>query len=243
VLNLQLDVRSLLPAIRVPTLVLHCRGDALYPVAHGRFIAEHIRDARFVELPGSDHFGFVENGERVAGEIEEFVTGRRSSHVGDRRLATLLMTDVVGSTQRLAEIGDSRWRALLEAHDRVLRDLVERHRGRVVDTAGDGCLAMFDGPRDALFAADAIECEAGTLGLAVRAGVHTGEIEQRGDGIAGIAVHIAARVSALAGAGEILTTRTVRDLVAGSGITMSERGTHTLKGVPETWDLFAAYAT
>jgi class 3 adenylate cyclase len=239
-LNMELDVRSVLPMIRAPTLVLHCRGDLLYPVEHGRFIADSIAGASFVELEGSDHFGFAENGDRVADEIEEFVTGRRPDRLGRRRLATLLMTDVVGSTTQAVGIGDDRWRALLDAHDRVIGEEIARHDGRLVDTAGDGCLAVFDGPRDALLAADAIQAECARLGLGVRAGVHTGEIEPRGEGVAGIAVHIAARVSALAGADEIFTTRTVRDLVAGSEIDFDDRGTHVLKGVPDEWQVFAA---
>jgi class 3 adenylate cyclase len=239
-LNMELDVRSVLPMISAPTLVLHCRGDVLYPVTHGRYVADAIAGATFAELDGSDHFGFAENGDLVADRIEEFVTGRRADRSDRRRLATLLMTDVVGSTKQVVAVGDDRWRALLDAHDRVLVDEIERHRGRLIDTAGDGCLAVFDGPRDALLAADSIQAEGDRLGLKIRAGIHTGEIEPRGAGVAGIAVHIAARVSAMADAGEILTTRTVRDLVAGSEIRFVDRGAHVLKGVPDEWQVFAA---
>jgi class 3 adenylate cyclase len=237
-LNLQIDVRSILSAITVPTLVLHTTGEQLYPVTHGRYVAEHIAGADFVEVPGTDHFCYAENGDRFAAEIEEFVTGRRSGPTTDRRLATVLITDVVGSTERSVEIGDWRWRALLDAHDRLLEVHLERHRGRLVKTMGDGCLAVFDGPRQALLAAESIRDAGAAIGLEIRSGVHTGEVELRGDDVAGIAVHIAARVSALADGGEILATRTVRDLVVGSTLSFEEHGEHELKGVGERWLLY-----
>jgi class 3 adenylate cyclase len=237
-LNLHIDIRPVLSAITVPTLVLHTTGDHLYPVSHGRYVAEHIPGASFVEFPGFDHFFYAENCDRVAGEIEQFVTGRRAGPAGDRRLATVLITDVVGSTERTAEFGDGRWRALLDAHDRLLDVRIERYGGRLVKSMGDGCLAVFDGPRQALLAAEAMLEAGSAIGLEIRAGVHTGEIELRGDDIAGIAVHIAARVSALAGGGEILATRTVRDLVVGSTLCFEERGEHALKGVGERWLLY-----
>jgi class 3 adenylate cyclase len=240
--NLHVDVRSALPAIAVPTLVMHCTGDQLYPVTHGRFVADHVQGARFLEVAGTDHFFFAENGERVADELEEFVTGSRSGPAPHRRLATVLFTDVVDSTQRSAELGDQRWHALLEAHDAVLAVQVERHRGRVVKTTGDGCLAVFDGPRQAILAAEAIREAMVAIGLEVRAGVHTGEVEFRDEDLAGLAVHIGARVAALASSGEVLVSSTVKDLVVGSGMVFASRGTHTLKGVPGEWQLYAASA-
>jgi pimeloyl-ACP methyl ester carboxylesterase len=238
--NLRVDVRSALPAITVPTLVMHCRDDQLYPVSHGRFVADRIQGAEFLEVPGTDHFFFAENGERVADELEEFVTGSRSGAAPHRRLATVLFTDIVGSTKRSADLGDRRWHALLEAHDAVLAGQVERHRGRVVKTTGDGCLAVFDGPRQAILAAEAVRDALVAIGLEVRAGVHTGEVEFRGEDLAGLAVHIGARVSAIAGLGEVLVSSTVKDLVVGSGMAFVARGSHTLKGVPGEWDLYAA---
>ncbi len=240
--NLHVDVRPALPAISSPTLVMHCTGDQLYPLSHGRYVADHIEGARFLEIDGTDHFLFAENGERVADEIEEFVTGTRSGAAPQRRLATVLFTDIVGSTQRSAELGDERWRSLLEAHDAALGVQVQRHRGRVVKMTGDGCLAVFDGPRQAILAAGDI-CQAmSVLGLETRAGVHTGEIEFRGDDLAGLAVHIGARVSALATTNEILVSSTVKDLVIGSGMDFADRGSHILKGVPGNWHLYAISA-
>ena len=240
--NLRVDVRSALPAISVPTLVMHCTGDLLYPMTHGRFVADHIDGARFLEVEGTDHFFFAENGERVADEIEEFVTGCRSGPASQRRLATVLFTDIVGSTQRSAELGDHRWRALLEAHDAVLGVQVEHHRGRVVKMTGDGCLAVFDGPRQAIVAAEAVRDAMAAMGVGVRAGVHTGEIDFRGDDLGGLAVHIGARVAGLADPDEVLVSSTVKDLVVGSGLEFADRGSHALKGVPGEWHLFAVGA-
>lgn len=240
--NLRVDVRAALPTISIPTLVMHCTGDQLYPLTHGRYVADHIEGARFLEVEGTDHFMFAENGERVADEIEEFVTGSRSGPLPHRRLATVLFTDIVGSTQRSAELGDRRWRSLLEAHDAVLGVQVERHRGRVVKMTGDGCLAVFDGPRHAILAAEEIRHATLAIGLEVRAGIHTGEIEFRGDDLAGLAVHIGARVAALAGPHEVLVSSTVKDLVVGSGMEFANRGSHALKGVPGEWQLYAVGA-
>ncbi len=237
--NLRVDVRAALPTISVPTLVMHCTGDQMYPMTHGRYVADHIEGARFLELEGTDHFMFAENGERVTDEIEEFVTGVRSGPATHRRLATVLFTDIVESTRRSAELGDDRWRSLLDAHDTAVGVQVERHHGRVVKMTGDGCLAVFEGPRQAILAAGGIRHAASSMGLQVRAGVHTGEIEFRGDDLAGIAVHIAARVAALAGPDEVLVSSTVKDLVVGSGMEFADREIHTLKGVPGEWQLYA----
>ncbi|MEQ1785565.1 MAG: adenylate/guanylate cyclase domain-containing protein [Acidimicrobiales bacterium] len=236
--NLEVDVREVLPLISAPSLILHCTGDALYPVAHGRAVADLIPDARFVELAGTDHLFFAENGERVADEVEEFVTGRRSGTATHRRLAAVLFTDLVGSTSRDQELGDRRWRALLEAHDAMVAALVDRHRGTLIKSTGDGCLAVFDGPQAAIASAEAIRSATTSLGLQVRAGIHTGEIEHRGDDIAGLAVHIAARVMSQAPASTIFVTRTVKDLVAGSQIHFADRGAHDLKGINEAWHLY-----
>jgi len=238
--NLDVDVRAALPAVAVPTLVIHTSGDQLYPAPQGRYVSDNIPGARFVELEGTDHFFFAEQGDRVADEIEEFVVGHLSETVADRRLATVLFTDIVGSTERSSELGDRAWRALLEAHDATVRALVDRHGGRLVKTLGDGCLAAFDGPRRGVVAAEAIIAASATLGLDVRAGLHSGEVEvlQTGD-IAGIAVHIASRVASAASPGQILVTRTVRDLVIGSELAFTDQGEHRLKGVDEPWLLYA----
>ena len=217
---------------------MHCTGDALYPLAQARYVAERVSRAKFVELEGTDHFMFAENGERVADEIEEFVAGQRSGTASHRRLAAVLFTDVAESTERDVELGDRRWRALLEAHDTETRRLVERHRGSFAKSTGDGFLAVFDGPQAALAAAVAIRDATAGLGLRVRAGTHTGEIEQRSDDVSGIAVHIAARVLAAAEPGEIVATRTVRDLVTGSQLKFIDHGMRTLKGLDEPWQLY-----
>jgi class 3 adenylate cyclase len=236
---LELDVRDVLPAISVPTLVMHRTGDLLTPIAGGRYLAEQIPGARFVELPGADHLITVESGQ-ILDEVEEFLTGERHVHVDDRVLATVMFTDIVGSTQRAAELGDRSWRELVERHDELVRREVDRHRGRMIKTLGDGVLATFDGPARAIRAARAAGDRVRELGIEVRAGLHTGEIELRGDDVAGMAVNIGARVAGLAGAGEVLVSSTVKDLVFGSGIQFDERGEHRLKGVPGEWRLFAA---
>jgi pimeloyl-ACP methyl ester carboxylesterase len=239
-MNTQIDVRAVLPTIRVPTLVMHRTGDRDIDVEEGRYIASRIPDAKFVELPGSDHFMWTDDADRVLDEIEEFLTGVRRGPEPNRVLATVLFTDIVGSTERAAQLGDRKWRDLLEKHNAVVRRTLGLFRGREVDTAGDGFLATFDGPARAIRCARAIVDQVRELGLEVRAGLHTGECELAGDDVRGIAVHIGARVAALAGPGEVLVTRTVRDLVAGSGIEFEDRGTHDLKGIPDDWQLLVA---
>ncbi|MGQ0543865.1 MAG: adenylate/guanylate cyclase domain-containing protein [Betaproteobacteria bacterium] len=241
-MNAQIDVRHVIPAIRVPTLVMHRAGDITIPVGGGRFLAERIPGARFIEYPGDDHLPWTTEGERIAGDIEEFLTGTRHAAEVDRVLATVMFADIVKSTERAAEIGDRRWRELLQDFYAVVRRNLERYRGREVDTAGDGLLATFDGPARAVRCAQAINDDVPALGLAVRAGVHTGEVEIIGEKVGGIAVHIGARVAAEAAAGEVIVSSTVRDLVAGSGIRFEDRGRRPLKGVPGDWHLFRAAA-
>jgi class 3 adenylate cyclase len=238
-----IDVRDVLPAIRVPTLVLHRGGDLISAAAQGRYIAARIPNARYVELPGSDHVPVLGEIDPLLDEIEEAVTGERHHSEPDRVLATVLFTDICRSTERAAELGDRRWRDLLAAHDTVVRREVERHRGRLVKPIGDGTLATFDGPARAIDAAIAIRDAVGALGLQLRAGLHTGECELIGQDVGGLAVHIAARVIATAEPGEIRVSRTVTDLVAGSGRHFAERGTRVLKGVPGRWQLFAVDGT
>ncbi len=237
----QLDVTEVLDTIRVPTLVLHHVDDAIIPIEMGRFIARKVPGAKMVELPGRNAYLFVEPGWRRAfEEISEFLTGVRPESIEDDRvLATVLFTDIVGSTRRAAEMGDRDWRALLDAHDAVVRAQLSRFRGREVGTAGDSFLATFDGPQRAIRCALAIRDALRPLGIEIRAGLHTGECEVRGNDVGGIAVHIGARVSALAGPSEILVSGTLRDLVVGSGLAFEDRGPHELKGVPGEWRLFA----
>lgn len=237
-MNAAIDVRPILESVRVPTLVLHRTGDAAVPVESGRYLAEHIPGATFVEMPGVDHLPWVGDADRVLGEIEEFLTGVRSVPEQHRMLATVLFTDIVGSTRRASEIGDSAWADFLQAHHEIVREQIRRHGGREVNTAGDGFLATFDGPARAIRCALAIASEVGRLGLQIRAGVHTGEVEVGDEGVRGLAVHIGARIAALAGDGEVLVSRTVKDLVVGSGLTFSERGRTALKGVPDEWELY-----
>jgi class 3 adenylate cyclase len=239
-MNMGIDVRHVLSAVRVPTLVLHRTGDRMLPVEHGRYIAEQIPGATYVELPGVDHAYYAGDSDRILREIEEFLTGTHHTVEPDRVLATVLFTDIVGSTERAAALGDRRWRELLDAHHTAVRRELERFRGREVKTAGDGFLATFDGPARAIRCAGAIREVVRALGLEIRAGLHTGEIEMMGDDVGGIAVHIGARVAAEARPGEILVSSTVKDLVAGSGLAFEERGTFTLKGIPDQWRLFAA---
>jgi class 3 adenylate cyclase/pimeloyl-ACP methyl ester carboxylesterase len=232
------DVRAVLPAVRVPTLVQHRSGDRLVNVRSGRYLAEHIEGARMVEVPGSDHVPLFQHPEMFLNEIEEFLTGSRTVAVPERRLATVLFSDIVGSTERAADAGDARWRDLLDRHHRVVRAELARFGGNEVKTLGDGFLATFDGPATAIRGAAAIRDATEAMHLPVRLGLHCGEIEVIDDDIGGIAVHIAARVGALAAGGEVLVSRTVKDLVAGSGIGFQSRGTHTLKGLPDQWELF-----
>ena len=238
-ITMEIDVRDVLPAIRVPTLVLHRVDDPVVPVAAGRYLAEHIPGARLVELPGADHFPFVGDFAGLVDEAEEFLTGTRRSPEPDRVLATVLFTDIVGSTGLAAELGDRRWRELLEEHHRRVTNELERHRGKVVRIEGDGTLATFDGPARAVHCATAIRDSMAPLGLAIRAGAHTGEIELGSTGPEGIAVHIGARISNLADAGEVLVSSTVKDLVVGSGLKFAYRGAHELKGIPGEWRIYA----
>ncbi len=234
-----IDVRDIVSSIRVPSLVIHAEGDRICNVENGRYLAREIPDARYVELSGADHLPWFEP-DLVMSEIREFVTGRRVAIAPDRVLATVLFTDIVGSTDRAAEVGDGRWRELLEIHNTLLRTQFDRFRGVEVNTAGDGFLATFDGPARAIQCAQDIQRQVKAVGLEVRAGVHTGEIERLGDDVAGIAVHIGARIAGLAGPNEVLVSRTVKDLVAGSGIKFEDRGAHALKGVPDEWHIYAA---
>ena len=241
-MNTEIDVRAVLPAIRVPTLVLHRTGDRDANIEEGRYIAGRIPGARFIELSGQDHMPHVGDQDQVVDEVEEFLTGIRPAPDPDRVLATVLFTDIVGSTQRAASLGDRAWRDLLEQHHALVRRELARFRGNEVDTAGDGFFATFDGPARAVRCAAAIRDRLKESGLEVRAGVHTGECERMGDNIGGLGVHIGARVAALAGAGEVLASSTVKDLVAGSGIVFEDRGQHSLKGVPGEWRLFRVAA-
>ena len=234
-----IDIRHVLPAIRVPTLILHNSGDRTVPVESGRYMAERIPAAKYVELAGVDHVPYAGNPDAILDEIEEFLTGVRHGPEPDRILATVLFTDIVDSTRRAAELGDRRWRDLLDAHHSVVRERLGRFRGREIDTAGDGFLATFDGPARGVRAACAIADDVRRLGLEVRAGLHTGEMDVSGTKLTGIAVHIGARIAALASGGEVLVSNTVRDLVAGSGLHFEDRGLHTLKGLPGTFHLFA----
>ncbi len=234
------DVRELLPAIQAPTLVLQRAHDSIAGPELGRYLADQIPGARYVELGGADHFWFLDHADEVVDEVEEFLTGTRASADPDRRLATVLFTDIVDSTARAAEVGDTRWRALLDEHDSIVRQQLARFGGREIDTTGDGFLATFDRPGSAILCARAIGNWLADTGLAVRAGVHTGEVEVRGERIGGLSVHIGARVAATAGGGDIVVSSTVKDLLAGSDFTFADRGDHELKGVPGTWRLFTA---
>jgi class 3 adenylate cyclase len=238
--ELENDVRPVLPTIQAPTLVVHLRDDRMVPLAVGRYVAERIAGARFVEVNGADDLWWVsDSAGEVLDEIEEFVTGSRPAVPTNRVLASVMFTDIVSSTERAHELGDRRWRDLLDQHDAAVRRQLDRFHGTEVNTTGDGFIARFDGPARAVGCAVAIRDAARLLGVQVRGGVHTGEIEMRGDDVAGIAVHIAARVAALAAPDETLVSRTVTDLVIGSGLRFEGRGEHALKGVPGTWPLFA----
>jgi pimeloyl-ACP methyl ester carboxylesterase len=238
----EVDIRHVLPAIRVPTLVLQRRDDVYRDPGNGRYLAEHIADAAYVELPGREHLPYLGDQDAIIDEIEEFLTGVRRGPQPDRVLGTVLFTDIVGSTERLAELGDNKWNELLDAHHALVRREIERFRGREVDTAGDGFMATFDGPARAVQCALAARDGVRSLGLEIRAGLHTGELELAGEDIRGIAVHVGARVASMAETGEVLVSSTVKDLVAGSTIAFEDRGTHALKGVPGKWRIFAAMA-
>ncbi|MEP6752352.1 MAG: adenylate/guanylate cyclase domain-containing protein [Candidatus Dormiibacterota bacterium] len=234
-MTLEIDVRDILSAIRVPTLILHRTGDRRIDVGGSRYMAERIPNARLVELPGIDHLVWVGDSDAIVDEMEEFLTGTRHSAEPTRVLATVLFTDMVESTSRAVRLGDARWRTLISDHDRLVRNELSRFRGREIDRRGDGFLAIFDGPARAISCALSIVDRAHELGIQVRAGLHTGELDRIESGIAGIAVHIGARVMSLAGPDEVLVSSTVRDLVAGSGLTFSDKGTYELKGVPGSW--------
>jgi pimeloyl-ACP methyl ester carboxylesterase len=238
-MNTQLDVRDVLPTIQAPTLVIHRTGDLDANVEEGRWIASRIPGATFVELPGDAHTLWAGNPDEVIDEIEEFLTGARRGPEPDRVLATVLFTDIVGSTEQATRLGDRRWRQLLDQHHSLVRSSLDRYHGREVDTAGDGFMATFDGPARAIRCASAAVAGVRSLGLEIRAGVHTGECERFGDKVAGLAVHTGARVVGAAGPGEVLVSQTVKDLVAGSGIEFEPRGSHILKGVPGEWNLYA----
>jgi pimeloyl-ACP methyl ester carboxylesterase len=239
-MNSQIDISGILPTIRVPTLVIHRTEDVTINVEGGRYLAEHIPGARYLELPGTDHIPFVgDTADEIADAIEEFLTGARAPVTVDRVLATVLFTDIVGSTEKAAALGDRRWRDLLDNHHATIRRNLARFRGHEIKTTGDGILATFDGPARGVRCACAIADEIRPLGIEVRAGLHTGECEMIDDDVGGIAVHIGARVVSLAGAGEVLVSSTVKDLVAGSGLRFGDRGSRSLKGVPGEWRIFA----
>ncbi|MGH7263564.1 MAG: adenylate/guanylate cyclase domain-containing protein [Candidatus Rokuibacteriota bacterium] len=238
-MNGEIDVRHVLPVIRVPTLILHRIGDRLTSIDQARVMAQCIAGAKLVELPGVDHHPTAGDADAILDEIEEFLTGVRHGPEPDRVLATVLFTDIVGSTERAAILGDRRWRDLLAGHHNLVRRELDRFRGREIDTAGDGFLATFDGPARGIRCARAVSDGVRALGLEVRAGLHTGEVEVLHDKVSGLAVHIGARVAAAAGPGEVLVSSTVKDLVAGSGLRFQDRGLQALKGVPGEWQLFA----
>ena len=243
--NAQIDVRAILPQIRRPTLILHRRGDRLVSVANGRYLADHIPEATYVEMPGGDHLPWEGDVDSIVDAICHFASADQAhgrANTSDRFLATVLFTDIVGSTELVVKLGDAKWRDLQEQFHAIGRRHLKAQRGREIDTAGDGLFATFDGPARAIRCAAAISAGAKTIGIEVRAGLHTGEVETSGAKVSGLAVHIGARVMAHAGAGEVLVSSTVRDLVAGSGIGFEERGTHALKGVPGEWCLSRALA-
>jgi len=236
-----IDVRTVLPTVSVPTLVLHATDDLCIPIGNGRWLADHIGGARFVELPGEHITGHA--GDRFADEVESFLTGRRHAVATDRVLSTVLFSDIVGSTEQAAAVGDRRWREVLDQHDAVVSRQIDIHRGKRVKATGDGVLATFDGPARAIACGCELRDTLRPLDVDIRVGLHTGEIELRGEDIGGIAVHIGARIAGVANAGEVLVSRTVTDLVAGSGIEFADHGIHQLKGVPGDWQLFAVTST
>jgi class 3 adenylate cyclase len=239
-MNSEIDVRPILPSIRVPTFIIHRQGDVRVNVEAGRFMARQIPNAKYLEVPGSDHTLWTGETERILDEVEEFLTGSRSAIESDRVLATVLFTDIVNSTKRAETIGDRAWHDVLDRHNALVRREISRHRGHEVRTMGDGFLATFDGPARSIRCALAINEGVEALGLQVRAGLHTGEVEMADDDLSGIAVHIASRVATMAKPGQVLVSNTVRDLVAGSNIRFHDEGSHSLKGLTESVRLFAA---
>jgi class 3 adenylate cyclase len=235
----EIDVRSIVPSVNVPTLILHSRNDRVCHIENARYLARHMPQARLVEMTIDDHVPWFQPEEALA-EIIPFITGRHDVVMVDRILTTVLFTDIVDSTTRAADLGDEKWHHLLESHNQIVRTNLKRHRGIEVNTGGDSFLAMFDGPARAVRCAQDVAREVRQLGLDIRAGIHTGEVERIGDDLAGLGVHIGARIAALAGPGEVLVSGTVRDLVAGSGLTFEDRGSHSLRGVPGEWRVLAA---
>ena len=235
----EMDARPILPLIQAPTLILHRRDFPLVPIEHGRYLAEHIPGAKLIELPGVENSLIWETPELALGHVQEFLTGVRRLPEPTRVLASVLFTDIVGSTQQAGRLGDRRWRQVLEVHDELAHRVIEEFNGHLIQTTGDGILATFDGPGRAIHCAAALRAELAGIGVQIRAGLHTGEVELRDDDVGGIAVHIAARVLAAAAPGEIFTSRTVRDLVVGSDIVLEDRGVHPLKGVESPWQLLA----
>ncbi len=241
-MNAAIDVRDILPTVRIPTLVLHRLGDRAIDIEQGRYLAEHIPGAEFVELSGDDHLWWVGDSEAIVNKIQTFLTGEQPPIEIDRVLATVLFTDIVDSTKQAAEMGDSRWKDFLDTHNAVMHKEIGRFRGRAVRSTGDGYLAVFDGPGRAIRCGAAVSRELRQLGIEIRTGVHTGEIDLMGEDVGGIAVNIAARVLAEAANNEVWVSRTVKDLVVGSGFEFTEKGTHSLKGVPGEWGLFSVEA-
>jgi pimeloyl-ACP methyl ester carboxylesterase len=241
-MNSQIDVRPALPVISAPTLIMHRTGDRALRVEGSRYMAQHMRNARLIEYPGDDHLPWTSDVEPVLNDIEEFLTGTKHVEEPDRVLATVMFADIVASTERAAAVGDRAWRSQLQDFYGVVRGQLERHRGREIDTAGDGYFATFDGPARGVRCAQAITRDVRRLGLDVRAGLHTGEVEVLGEKVSGIAVHIGARIAARAAPGEVIVSNTVKDLVAGSGLRFEDRGVHALKGVPGDWRLYLAAA-
>lgn len=238
-MNRDIDVRHVLPAVNVPTLILHRTGERVIDVEHARYMAQRIPQAKLVELPGQDHMPWIGDYDAILDEVEEFLTGARHAHEPERVLATVMFVDIVGSTERAVALGDRGWRELLDAFQARVREHLARFRGREIDTAGDGFLAAFDGPARGIRCADAIRDAVRVLGIEIRAGLHTGECEVAGEKLSGIAVHVGARVAGKAAPGEVVVSQTVKDLVAGSGLQFDDRGAHVLKGVPGEWRLHA----
>jgi class 3 adenylate cyclase len=236
---MEIDVRDILPAVRCPTLVMHRKDNLIVDVGNGRYLAEHIPESKYIELPGADHYPMYDDADTVLDHVEEFMTGHLPTPVLNRILATILFTDIVGSTARAASIGDHAWKSLLAQHHEIVRRELDHFRGHEVDTAGDGFFATFDGPARGVKCAMAIRDAIRSVGLEIRAGLHTGECEITGMSMGGLAVHIGARVASYAGASEVLVSSTVKDLVAGSGIAFEDRGLHEFKGVPDWWHIFA----